>query len=876
MFRVLTAAAFALPTFALPLVALGTPVSAASISAASISKRAIGAPSRDLTGHLSVESTAIHLNQSEGSSEDEISQLLDVAYDQEAADDFETAAATYRQVLTQIEAQALISPETQGEALRGLGSSYVGLQAFDKALPELEAALSIFEALSVENDPSYDPDRPAESDYANILLYLNGTLGLVHDSLGNFATALGYYQRAVIDSDLSASSEEQLYQLTRQVYQLHNIGGIETRLGQYTEAEETLKQALALSTQIEDLDLKGSVVFSLGWLLDLQKEYDQAISNYQVAVELFHRDNNNLREIRALNNLGVAYLKQQNPTAAKEAFDKGFDLLAMQDDPIERAYLLDSLGSLFQDSEDFEQAWAQYFQALRLSQTTDDKPIQIDVLLNLGGLMESQDQPDLAIFFYKQAIAKIETIRQDLQKLSDEMQQRYALTIEDYYRRTADLLLQQGREAEAVQILELLKLQEIKAYLRDGQSEESTGAERFNTPSEDDLLRVLNELPAETSLAEFMAHSAARALSDPSETGENIPFDLEAVNGLQSVLNDQPVKTAVLYPLILDDRLEILLITPDGVVESFSTDVSKTDISNTVGELQKKLKSKPIDSKPPAQTLYDWLIRPIDETLALHEVENIIYLPDGVLRYVPLAALHNGEQWLAAKYQSHNITATTVDDLAERNSSGLSVVAGAFTDNKITHEVQIGSQSFPFSGLNGAQQEVDNLQEAVPDSMALFNNEFTSEAILEAVGDHRIVHLATHAKFVSGQPEESFVLFGDGGTVNMRDIQSWTLPTVDLVVLSACETGSSFEGEGKEILGLGYQIHQTGAASAIASLWAVDDTSTAALMTQFYRALSNGQSKAQALQTAQTAMINSDSYNNPHAWAAFILIGNGR
>ena len=398
----------------------------------------------------------------------------------------------------------------------------------------------------------------------------------------------------------------------------------------------------------------------------------------------------------------------------------------------------------------------------------------------------------------------------------------------------------------------------------------------LNTPAEYALLELFNSLPVETSLANFLAAAEALLRRASSETRDNDLFNLQAVELLkQIVVPAQQTTTAVLYPLILEDRLEILLLTPAGTVKRFTTAVSQADLNQTVEEFQRSLKNKALDAKPSAQQLYRWLIEPLAAELANNDVQNIIYLPDGVLRYVPLAALHDGHQWLVEKYQSHNITAAKVGNLLKPRSADLSVIAGAFTDSSLTHQVQVGANTFHYSGLSAAAQEISNLAKAVPNTLSLLNDRFTAAQTINSVGDHRIVHLATHAQFVPGQPEESFILFGDGGTVNMREIQTWALPNVDLVVLSACETASSAQGDGKEILGLGFQIQKTGAGAAIASLWAVDDSATAALMSQFYKALSDGQTKAQALQTAQVALITSGILSDPYDWAAFILIGNG-
>ncbi|MGK7889375.1 MAG: CHAT domain-containing protein, partial [Leptolyngbyaceae cyanobacterium] len=155
-------------------------------------------------------------------------------------------------------------------------------------------------------------------------------------------------------------------------------------------------------------------------------------------------------------------------------------------------------------------------------------------------------------------------------------------------------------------------------------------------------------------------------------------------------------------------------------------------------------------------------------------------------------------------------------------------------------------------------------------------------------------------------PDQSFLLFGDGEVVTLREVRSWPLAQADLVVLSACETGMGGRdlGNGIEVLGIGFQLERAGAKAAIASLWKVSDGGTQTLMDAFYTALSNGYGKAEALQRAQQALITSDAtvlggdrsntadyeitdtrtgqplsrsndLTHPYYWSSFILIGNG-
>ncbi|MEM6867500.1 MAG: CHAT domain-containing protein, partial [Cyanobacteria bacterium P01_C01_bin.121] len=738
--------------------------------------------------------------------------------------------------------------EITAETFAGLGYAYLDVEEYEDALPLLEKAIAHFTSLA---DAS---NTPSHTEY---LLNLAGSLGFIHQELSHFGSALTYYRQALNEDTLTQLLPETQADL------LTNVGILETEIGQYTQAEATLKQAAALNRELGSAVEEATVIAALGWTYERQEKFAEAIASYQSASTLFQQQGETARAARAINNLGMLQLKQANTTDAEATLVQAQNLIATIENPEdanrEKAILLDSFGSLHQTKGDFEQAWLTYRQALTLSEQNNDTIGQIDSLLNLGKLMESQDQPNLAIFFYKRAIAHIETIRQDLQQLSTAIQKRYTLTVEDFYRNLADLLLQQERTEEALQIIELLKLQEVTAYLHS--SQENT-TPTLLTPAEVTLENTFHTISTDLSLAEFTALPEVTALSQPpadssAEASTEPHFQAATIDSIKAALETQTTKTAALYPLILKDRLEIVLITANGNPIHITQPVTASELSHTIASLQNKLKTDTLLPSAEAQQLYSWLIRPLEATLTDQEITNIIYLPDSILRYIPIATLHDGEQWFAEKYQSHNITAASIDDLGRTNTNEPNILAGAFTDAIPAHSVQIGQQQYAYPGLPAARQEIDNLLKLRPGTTAFFDHDFTPGNTLSAAKNNQIVHLATHANFIPGQPEASFVLFGDGSTVNMRDIAQWELPNVDLVVFSACQTALSVEGDGKEILGLGYQVQKTGAGAAIASLWSVDDTATAALMNQFYIALNQGKTKAEALRFAQRELIHS-------------------
>ncbi|MBD2463049.1 CHAT domain-containing protein [Oscillatoria sp. FACHB-1407] len=361
----------------------------------------------------------------------------------------------------------------------------------------------------------------------------------------------------------------------------------------------------------------------------------------------------------------------------------------------------------------------------------------------------------------------------------------------------------------------------------------------------------------------------------------------------------------LIYPLILPDRLELVLITPNSEPARYPVPVTQAELNAAIVAFRQAL-TDPTSGAPRAvaQQLYQWLIAPMRDDLEAIDAETILYAPDGALRYVPLAALHDGDQWLIERFRINHITAASLQDFTLRPDPQPQILAAAFSEGSF--QFQVGQRSFSFGGLPFAGIEVEKLAEAFPGTTQFINDAFSRTAVEPAMDSHTIVHLATHATFIPGSASDSFILFGNGDRLTLQEIkEQWQgrFNQVDLIVLSACETGlgDAGLGTGEEILGFGYLMQEAGAEAAIASLWQVDDGGTQVLMNAFYAGLGNGMTKAEALRQAQIALITgdftavgsdrgtieilstrtglpqnvSDRLDHPYYWAPFILIGNG-
>lgn len=483
-------------------------------------------------------------------------------------------------------------------------------------------------------------------------------------------------------------------------------------------------------------------------------------------------------------------------------------------------------------------------------------------------------------------------------------------------------------------MLDLLKVQEIEDYLRNVRGSDNTATGIAERPQEQQIrqgmtteidqaialgkelaqlesIPVTKRTPAQTQriialrkTQQEIAKQFNAFLESPKvrewigqlqQTTQGQGFNLESsATALQDNLKKLQQDAAIIYPLVLSDRLELILVTPYAPPLRRTVAVKQAELNRAIAEFRSALPKRTPGVKVPAQQLYNWLIKPLENDLAQAKTKTIIYAPDGQLRYIPLAALYDGQQWLVERFSINNITAVSLTDLNTKPQNQLNVLAAAFTQGNYSFEV--GTRRFKFSGLPFAGVEVENLALTVPRTKKLLDEQFNQDIVLQ-MNDYSVVHLATHAAFTNGQPEESFILFGNGDRATLRDIQNWRLPNVDLVVLSACETGLGDRlGDGREILGFGYQMQQTGARAAIASLWSVDDGGTQALMNAFYTKIAQGKiTKAEALRQAQIALITGNyatigqqrgindnlspqvrhHLSHPFYWAPFILIGNG-
>ncbi|WP_348983000.1 CHAT domain-containing protein [Brasilonema sp. UFV-L1] len=328
-------------------------------------------------------------------------------------------------------------------------------------------------------------------------------------------------------------------------------------------------------------------------------------------------------------------------------------------------------------------------------------------------------------------------------------------------------------------------------------------------------------------------------------------------------------QAAVIYPIILRDRLEVILSLPNQPLRHYTTTIPQEQVEQIVEQMQASLSRTSLTEErlPVAQKVYDLIVRPAEADLQASKIKTLAFILDGSLKNLPMVALHDGQRYLLEKY---SIALTP----------GLQLLAPQPLQRQQIKVLVAGvSQSTQgFAALPGVESEVSEIKSEIP-AQVLLNQTFTSAAIQKQIraNPFQVVHLATHGQF-SSNAADTYILTWDGrldvkqlGEILRTREQSTPTP-IELLVFSACQTA---EGDKRAALGLAGVAVRSGARSTLGTLWSVEDKSTADFMAEFYRQLANSQTtKAEALRQAQLKLLKEPGYKHPFYWAGFVLVGN--
>jgi CHAT domain-containing protein len=659
---------------------------------------------------------------------------------------------------------------------------------------------------------------------------------------------------------------------------LRSLGNVFRVVGNLTESRQVLEQSLSVATRSQSPQAISDTLLSLGNTARSQQDTQAAINFYQQAATASASPTTRIQA--QVNELSLLLDTEQWPDAqalwpqiqptiadlppsrtavyARINFAQGLTRLRQHtttDTPswqdiaqllaysVQQAknlgdrraisYAQGNLGELYYQTQQWSDAQDLTQQALFIAQAIDASDIAYRWQWQLGRLLRKQGNSQAAIAAYTEAVNNLKSLRSDLVAINPEVQFSFRDEVEPVYRQLVDLLLQESGTSG---------------------------------PSQENLQKARNTIES-LQLAELENFFRSACLDAKPEQIDRV------------VDSDDP-RAAVIYPIVLPDRLEVILKLPtQEKLRRYVTNKSQSEVESSLGKLRQYLKEpdRINDVKNLSQQVYDWLIQPLEAELGKTKVRTLVFVLDGALRNIPMAVLydHKQKQYLIEKYAIALAPGLSLLEPKPLQRERLSALTAGLGEKR---EVE-GRE---FAPLENVRLELERIESEVPRSEELFNQAFTKTNLQKQINSasFSVVHIATHGKF-SSNLEETFILTWDE-LLKVKDLDNLLRisnqsrsRSIELLVLSACETAA---GDKRAALGLAGVAMRAGARSTLATLWQVDDRSTAELMIQFYRELfTNKVTKAEALQRSQVALLTNyryENYESPYYWAPYVLLGN--
>ena len=498
-----------------------------------------------------------------------------------------------------------------------------------------------------------------------------------------------------------------------------------------------------------------------------------------------------------------------------------------------------------------------------------------DLLIGLearrGRLLRAAGKADAARAAYGRSVEYIQQLRHAIPVEYQNGRSSFRDTLEPIYQELADLLLQKGAAESGDE------QQQLYRQARD-------------------TLETLKQAELDDYLGDRCVPAAASSMKlDPG--------------------------TAVLYPVLLKDRVDLLVETPAGMYRG-STPIAGDRIRKDAALLAMLMRDGEVLGDAP-RALYDVLLRPVDGILAAQKIDTLIVVPDGPLRMIPFGALQDGKTYVVEKYavavvpglsmlgqagavrgELHSLLAgmseagDVVKKLTPEMLAAISPEAESVASTRgLGHQRSTRNLEATLEASRGLAGQAEVRERALKDALALpgvkdevvaigkvtqgqtlLDGDFTLERFRQQVvsGQYRLVHIASHGVF-GGSAEKSFILAHDdliglNALQNFLSSEALEASPIELLTLSACQTA---QGNDRAPLGIAGADLKARAKAALGSLWPVSEEDAMYLMNTFYGALAKpGTSKVKALQQAQLVVMRKTDFDHPFFWAPFILVGN--
>ena len=748
--------------------------------------------------------------------------------------------------------EKILGPEDIAVAmsLNNLAGVYINLGDYGKVEPLLKRALEI-------REKRLGAEHPIVADTLN-------TLAKLYSNLADYAKLEPLLRKTLEIREKALGPEHPAVATS-----LDHLARLYSNLGDYAKVKSLLKRTLeirekalgedhiAVAISLNDLAL---VYINLGDYGKVEPLLRRALKIREKVLGPDH-----IAVAEGLNSLAKLYSNLGDYGTVETLLKRALKIREKTLGPghPDVAITLNSLAHAYTDMGNYAKSEPLFQRALAIAIDASEPELLWHVQYGISALLSQQGHIDAAIFFGKQAVNTIQQMRAQISSIENDLKKSFLKDKQSVYKHLTKLLIVRGRLPEAQQVLLMLKEEEFFDFVRRNVTKDDprTTTAAFNIIETDWLRRYqevsgraasigweLSEIKrTKRSLRTWEQRAKIKALRADLEvstraftrTLEELKASFARLNkkryaelakkqldvDLRGLVRELGHGVVLIHYLVLEDSLRILLTTPE-VLLAHEVSLKAKQLNHLIMVLRSHLQKPYRDPKGAAQTLYRYLIAPITKDLESVHARTLMVSLDGTLRYLPFAALHDGEHYLIERYALSIFTEASRDKIKDRPSEDWELAGFGM------------SRSSPgFKSLPAVPKELDwiirkneNDLDGVFPGIIRMNEAFTQDVLTESLDDeYPVLHIASHFKFNPGNGLESFLLLGDGTRLSLDEIYrgDFNLSAVKLLTLSACQTGmGGRQADGREVEGFGALAQKKGAKGVLATLWSVADQST--------------------------------------------------
>ena len=820
----------------------------------------------------------------------------------------------------------------EATTLGNLCSIQTSLGEYKKALDSCNRSLSLKRELN---------DRLGEAA-------THGNVGVIHFSSGEYQKSLDSHTRSLnIHKDLGNSQGEAIA--------LNNIGLVYATLGEYEKAIGYYDQALQPLRKADDKRRIATALNNIAVSYAKLSDYQKALEKHLQVLSLHHDAGNKEGEAITLNNIANCYQNLGEKPKALDYYSQAVALHRTVANPRLLATALRNIGDLQRQSGEYQKALDYFNEGLQISRDIGDRNNEAGILVLVASIERDRGNLAAARQRIEEALAAFESLRISVK--SHQLRASFLATVRKNYGFEIDVLMRlhkqrpsEGFDAAALEASERCRARSLLELLGEAQTEIRQGVDPALIDREVMLRQIISD-KAERQMRMLSGQHTQEQASGAAKEIDALTTEYDQVQGriretsprYAALTRPVPLGAKTIQQQVLDDDTLLLeyalgeeksflwAVTPASIksvelpkrseieqaarrVYELSTARNKQVPKETIEQRRLRLERADVEYLAASSALGKMILGPIAAEL---KNKRLLIVSDGILQYVPFAALPNP---LAAdahplildneivSLPSASVLAVIRQETANRKPAGkaLAVLADpvfSTSDPRVhSSSSQVAATIEPASAAEDAKrsaaesgvvdldrlrfsrQEADEIARLAAEKARLKAVDFAANRPLATsgeLGDYRIVHLASHALINNEHPELSGVVLSlvdqqgrpQNGFLRLYDIYNLKL-AADLVVLSACQTALGKEINGEGIVGITRGFMYAGAPRVVASLWRIDDRATAELMKRFYGAMfGDGLTPAQALRAAQISMWKDKRWQSPYYWAAFTLQG---